>query len=75
MVRCADCGLLYTSPRPPDAEILGLYREVVDVEFLHESRARELTFARALRRLGRLRASGSPGSLFDAGCGQGFFLA
>ena len=35
--RCRDCGLLFQSPRPPEAELLAAYGAVEDPVYLAES--------------------------------------
>lgn len=74
VVRCRACGVLYTSPRPDDTEILDAYRRLADTGFLEEHEARRRTFRRQLTEVTRW-AGGKPGRLLDAGCAQGFFLA
>jgi SAM-dependent methyltransferase len=88
VVRCLDCGLLYTSPRPSDEDLAAGYTAVADQEFLGERRARELTYRRLLKSLdryatlhrvidpvagGRRKREGGL-KLLDAGCAMGFFL-
>lgn len=79
VVRCRDCGLFYTSPRPDDAGISDAYGRLEDRAFLDEQRARALTYRRQLatldRVLGKRLAAGLPrGRLLDAGCSMGFFM-
>ena len=79
VVRCLDCGLYYTSPRPDDAGIQDAYFRLADRAFLDEMRARELTYRRQLKALDEVRGnrlpSGAPrGRLLDAGCAMGFFM-
>lgn len=79
VVRCLECGLYYTSPRPDDAGIREAYAQLADREFLDERRARELTYGRQLETLdrvaGRTAPPGAPrGRLLDAGCSMGFFM-
>ncbi len=71
--RCMKCGLLYTSPRPDDGEIMAAYARVSDEGFMTESEARERTYRRLLGRIARLRP-GPPGRILDAGCSTGVFL-
>jgi len=72
IVRCLSCGLLYTCPRPSDADILGNYREVADTGFLAERHGRELTYRRLLRGIDSV-TGGKRGRLLDVGCAMGFF--
>lgn len=71
IVRCKNCGLIYSNPRDPQALIEGLYREVRDDEYLKFSRARIKTFQRALRNLHFYKSSGR---LLDIGSYTGIFM-
>jgi 2-polyprenyl-3-methyl-5-hydroxy-6-metoxy-1,4-benzoquinol methylase len=76
-VACRDCGLVRQDPRPPDASLPGLYprhygaavpeatdEPAVKIEApVHRHRARLIE-----------RYRRPPGSIFDIGCGSGFFL-
>ena len=67
---CAECGLLFQSPRPSEAELLAAYGSVEDPIYLAERENRYLTFRRAVRLLG------PPGGrrLLDVGAYCGFFV-
>lgn len=71
--RCLKCGVLYTSPRPCDEEILEGYSRMEDEGFAAETEARERTYRRLLRQIAALR-SGPPGRILDAGCSTGVFM-
>lgn len=71
--RCLKCGLLYTSPRPADSEILAGYSRMADEGFMAETGARERTYRRLLKQIAALRP-GPPGRILDAGCSTGVFL-
>lgn len=73
VVRCGDCGLLYTCPRPSADDYMDAYRRLEDSDFLGEAAARRLTYARQLDALERF-TRGRRGRLLDAGCSMGFFL-
>jgi 2-polyprenyl-3-methyl-5-hydroxy-6-metoxy-1,4-benzoquinol methylase len=66
LVKCLDCGMFYTSPRTPDAEIKAAYAEMADTGFLEERRARELTYRRLLDEIGRL-TGGRRSRIIDSG--------
>lgn len=72
IVECRSCGLLYTSPRPTDRDILDNYRRVEDTGFLDERHGRELTYRRLLREMDAV-TGGRRGKLLDVGCAMGYF--
>lgn len=67
---CAECGLLFQSPRPSEAELLAAYGNVEDPIYLAERENRYLTFRRAVRLLGPARGL----RLLDVGAYCGFFV-
>ena len=75
--RCPSCGMVFLSPRPDAAEILGYYRGDYygggEKKFRSWIEAPRLSFA--WRRV--LRSGGffpRPGRVLDIGCGQGTYL-
>lgn len=76
-VRCSACGLVFLSPRPEAAEMLGFYGEDYyggedrKFRFGLEVLRRLLAGARARR---ARRYFPSSGKVLDVGCGQGAFL-
>jgi len=54
IVRCRQCGLVYTDPRRRPADILRDYEVVVDERYLNEREARIATFRRNIRPLEEL---------------------
>jgi 2-polyprenyl-3-methyl-5-hydroxy-6-metoxy-1,4-benzoquinol methylase len=82
LVRCADCGLVYASPRPRTEDLLARYESPLFFETylrsLHSSlTAYDLAFVKAHYHLylGLLSKLSAPGKrLLDVGCGAGFFL-
>jgi SAM-dependent methyltransferase len=76
-VRCSACGLVFLSPRPEAAEMLGFYDEDYyggeDRKFRFGMEVLRRLLARArVRRAGRYFPSS--GKVLDVGCGQGTFL-
>jgi len=72
IVKCRSCGLVYTSPRPSNADIAENYRDVEDTGFIQERRGRELTYQRLIKEMDRI-LGGRRGRLLDVGCAMGFF--
>ena len=82
IVRCAECGLVYTLPRLPTARILEMYQ----VGYWRSAEARNFGYTDYLRdrdrylRTFRLRSKvidrykTSTGRVLDIGCAAGFFL-
>lgn len=71
MVRCNDCGLFYSSPRPAGGALEKLYGEVHDPLYKEELEGRVRTFSRNLQNLKKYKATGK---LLDVGCSLGLFL-
>jgi 2-polyprenyl-3-methyl-5-hydroxy-6-metoxy-1,4-benzoquinol methylase len=73
VVACNACGLQFVSPRLKPEAILEGYREGADEQFVSQARGRELTFAKCLDVIERVRA-GRRGRLLDIGTAGGSFL-
>lgn len=71
IVRCQGCGLVYTNPRPPSAEIARGYSEAVDRDYAIEDSSRSINAHLALHTIKRFVGSGR---LLDVGCSTGYFL-
>ena len=69
IVKCQNCGLIYTNPRFTGEEILDSYVAVEDPLYLEERDGRVLTFERHLRPLEKIKAP--PGKLVDVGAYTG----
>lgn len=75
IVRCRQCGLVYSNPRPSEQEMLKAYRDVVDPLYLREEMGRLRTFRRHLGTMGHVVGpSRGEGRLLDVGCYTGLFL-
>ena len=72
IVKCQNCGLIYTNPRFTGDEILDSYVAVEDPLYLEERDGRVLTFERHLRPLEKIKAP--PGKLVDVGAYTGVFV-
>ncbi len=72
IVRCKQCGMVYTNPQPDPEALLNIYKEVEDPLYLEETKAREYTFKRSLDHLHRFVKP--PGRLLDVGCYTGAFM-
>ncbi len=74
IVKCQQCGHVYTNPRWSDEELMTAYSNVEDVVYAEEREARVLTFREHLRNLGD--TTGPPGgrSLLDVGAYIGVFV-
>jgi 2-polyprenyl-3-methyl-5-hydroxy-6-metoxy-1,4-benzoquinol methylase len=72
IVKCQNCGLIYTNPRFTGEEILDSYVAVEDPLYLEERDGRVLTFERHLRPLEKIKAP--PGQLVDMGAYTGVFV-
>ncbi len=78
IVRCTECGLVYTNPRLTDHNATYLYAgpdDQADIEI--HARAKAPIFEGALKEIDRLQklyGNASLGKLLDIGCGSGHFL-
>jgi SAM-dependent methyltransferase len=72
IVRCADCGLLFTNPRDDDATLARVYASLQDATYDVEEHNRRRT-ARAFLELVQ-RYQPKPARLIDVGCASGVFV-
>jgi 2-polyprenyl-3-methyl-5-hydroxy-6-metoxy-1,4-benzoquinol methylase len=72
LVRCRQCGLQYLNPRLKSDLIITGYSEGTDEAFLSQNVARELTFAKSLDLIEKMRPQ--KGRLVDIGTAGGAFL-
>ncbi|MBI5240318.1 MAG: class I SAM-dependent methyltransferase [Elusimicrobia bacterium] len=71
IVRCLDCGHVFTNPRPAAPELLDGYGACVDQEYLAESSSRSINAHLSLNTIKRFVRSGK---LVEAGASVGYFL-
>ncbi|MEK7232348.1 MAG: class I SAM-dependent methyltransferase [Elusimicrobiota bacterium] len=71
IVRCLDCGLIYTNPRPLPGSLLKGYADCVDENYLAESSSRSINAHLSLNTLKRFIKSGK---LLEVGASTGYFL-
>ena len=74
IVKCRNCGLVYTNPHRDADTILHNYEEVVDNLYVEEREGRVLTFQRDLLPLEELMPPDQGRRLLDVGCYIGVFL-
>ncbi len=74
IVRCQQCGLVYTNPRPTGQAIVETYQSVEDPLYVEERDGRVLTFERHLESLERLTGPADGRLLLDVGCYTGVFV-
>jgi len=71
IVKCSECGLVYTSPRQPIDKLLENYGRMVDHLYIEEERGRRLSARPILRELELTIKKGRP---LEIGCSAGFFI-
>ena len=72
IIKCRNCGLYYSSPRPDSTELEKGYSEVKDTIYKDEMDGRTRIFKRSLKNLSRYKQKGK---LLDVGCSLGVFLS
>jgi len=71
LYRCRECATVQQPSLPDGVELVDLYREMSDSDYLAEERGRRLTSNWLLDLVERRRA---PGRLLEIGCGHGLLL-
>lgn len=71
IVRCNDCGLVYSNPRPPVRSLICGYIKQIDSLYVEEEKGLRLSALPILKVLKRLNKGGR---ILDLGCATGFFL-
>ena len=71
IVRCTQCGLRFSSPRPNAAALQAEYEQVEDPMYEQELDGRHITFRRNLKLVETFCKSGT---ILDIGAGMGVFL-
>jgi ubiquinone/menaquinone biosynthesis C-methylase UbiE len=74
IVRCQQCSLVYTDPRPDGHDIIETYQAVEDPLYVEEREGRVLTFEHHLKPLERLTGQPNGRALLDIGCYTGVFV-
>jgi len=74
IVKCSECGLVYSNPRWDDSELMDSYETVQDPLYLQEREGRVLTFEQHLRPLEEITGPANGRRLLDVGCYIGVFL-
>jgi len=72
LVKCTECGLYYSSPRPDANSLLKGYTSAKDEIYKEELQGRFKTFARNLKNIEKYKKKGL---LLDIGCSIGIFLS
>lgn len=73
IVKCLQCGIVYTNPRLPEDKMLALYADVDDDIYLENIDAREVTFSYNLKKI--LPFVSSRGKLLEVGSYYGVALS
>ena len=71
IVKCSDCGLAYTNPRPTQAVLAKGYSDYKDEEYLLESSSRSINAHLSLNTIKRFA---DKGKLLEIGSSVGYFL-
>lgn len=71
IVRCGDCGHVYTCPRPKAEALLRGYSDCADEAYLAESSSRSIN---AHLSLNTIKACAASGRLLEVGSSVGYFL-
>jgi SAM-dependent methyltransferase len=71
IVRCRDCGFVYTSPRPAAETLQRGYGDCVDEDYIQQSSSRSINAHLSLSTIKRFVRKGR---LLELGCAVGYFL-
>lgn len=71
IVKCKNCGLIFTNPRPKAKILVRFYSEGLDQNYVKQRQERIQTFRRVIK---FIESFAQPGRLLDIGCGAGFLL-
>lgn len=72
IVKCADCDLIYCSPRDASEKLIERYTDFEDSNYEKERIARSMTHSRVFKKVQVLQST--PGKLLDIGCATGTLL-
>ena len=70
LVKCRQCGLIYTNPRPDSKAILSYYPENYEYHEVRNASFLEKLYYRYFRRIPDIKK----GTVLDVGCGNGNYL-
>jgi len=73
LVKCNNCSLSYVSPRIDSDIMLKGYRESIDKTFVSQTKGREITSEKSMKRIQSIWNK-KPGKLLDVGTANGSFL-
>ncbi|MEW6556422.1 MAG: class I SAM-dependent methyltransferase [Elusimicrobiota bacterium] len=71
IVRCKRCGLVYTTPRFPNNQIIQAYKSMDDRDYVSEQESRNINAQFSLHTIKKYKKQGT---LLDIGSACGFFL-
>ena len=71
IVRCRNCGLVYTNPRPPERALREGYSQAVDEDYIQEDASRGINAHMSLHVIKKFAHGGA---VLDVGCSTGYFL-
>lgn len=71
VVKCKNCGLIYTNPRINNEILIKIYERVEDQFYINERKHKIIT---AQRNLSTIEKFVKKGRILDIGCHAGFFL-
>ncbi len=76
LIQCLGCGLIYTSPLPPNLEVETMSTNLYDSDEYKNMyfQARERLSIRFKKTLNKIEQYKKKGRLLDVGCSYGFFL-
>jgi len=74
IVKCNQCGFVYTTPRRTSGDVLEIYETVKDPLYLEERQGRILTFEQHLKPMESFTGTAQQRRLLDVGAYTGIFV-